>query len=430
MIKIEKDFDEIEKLLYTKHSQIKKNGISHIKKLLSKFNNPHKKMGHIIHITGTNGKGTVAYITSSILRNMGFNTALYISPHINSLTERIQINGKPITKEDFVYLFKKIEAYSHDLSFFEIMTLIAFLYFHDRVDYSVIEVGIGGLYDTTNVFDETTLCFITSIGMDHTDMLGHKLKDIALQKAGIIKKNSVCVTGKHSSEIRRVIEEKCIGLNSRLIEVDDFFEIKKYNLDDNTMVVVNKNSGREFKMGILGIKQTFNLSLVLKGLNEIGVIADDDLLKKALININIDCRFQTIIKYIKDRKKTFILDGAHNPEAISVFMDNLKFFNINNPVLIFSILSTKDYSEVIKIINNRNVFKRIIVCEIKNFKKLNPYLIADEFLKHKFDIDVSIIPDIDIALKKSTDISDNICVAGSFYLASDALRSVYDINWI
>lgn len=198
MNKIEERYREIENLLYSRHSQIKKNGIEHIKKILLKLGEPQKKMGKIIHITGTNGKGSVAYIAESIIRSMGFKTALYTSPHIDDLTERIQINRTPISKEDFIKLFDRVYSLSKDLSFFEMMTLIAFLYFENKADYSVVEVGIGGLYDTTNVFDNTALCFITSISLDHTELLGKTKSEIAFQKSGIIKKGSVCVTDRKS----------------------------------------------------------------------------------------------------------------------------------------------------------------------------------------------------------------------------------------
>ena len=119
----------IEEMLYTKHSQIRKNGVENFKKVLREFSDPHKKIGKIIHVTGTNGKGSVSYITMSLLKTLGYRVGLYTSPHVNSLTERIQINGLYISEKDFVDIFESISHKIEGLNFFEIMTLIAFIYF-------------------------------------------------------------------------------------------------------------------------------------------------------------------------------------------------------------------------------------------------------------------------------------------------------------
>lgn len=424
MNEIEKRYKEIENILYSRHSQIKKNGIEHIKKILSKLGEPQKKMGKIIHITGTNGKGSVAYISESILRNIGFKTALYTSPHIDDLTERIQINRTPISKEDFIKLFDHVYSLSKDLSFFEMMTVIAFLYFENKVDYSVIEVGIGGLYDTTNVFDNTSLCFITSISLDHTELLGKTKSEIAFQKSGIIKKGSVCVTPRFEEGIKDIVYKKCVENNAYHLECDNFFEIKNFDRINGLMNILNKETGDEFNMSILGLKQPLNLSMVVKGLEKIGIRPDKKTLQKALSDIKINCRFQTLVKNINGKEKFLVLDGAHNPEAFSVLIDNLRFFDIKDPVLVFSILSTKNYAEVIKKICDCGLFKRVIICEINNTKKLSATFIADEFSKYSSDIELTVISDYDIALKYASNLSDNICVCGSFYLVSDVIKII------
>ncbi|MEF3280976.1 MAG: hypothetical protein K6357_08450 [Elusimicrobiota bacterium] len=422
--KIDVRFAEIENLLYTKHSQIKKSGFGNIVEVLEKLENPHKRIGEVIHITGTNGKGSVAYITESILRNLGYRTALYVSPHINSLTERIQLNGKNITKVEFIKIFEDVYAISRDLSFFEIMTLIAFRYFADKVDYAVIEVGIGGIYDTTNVIENSRLCFITSIDLDHTEMLGKEKIEIARQKSGIIKKNSVCVVGDIDDDSKKAIQEKCSIENAKMVVSRDRFKIIDFDIKNRLMTIESDEDGIKCDINIMGIKQTANLSMVLDGLKEIGVKVDKAVLKTAVSNISINCRFDIIEKYINGVKKRFILDGAHNPQAISIFIENVLFFKITDPVLIFSILSTKDYESVIKKIIDAGIFKNIFISDIDNYKRINPVFIANKISSLDPSIDVSVNSDIEMALKAALDVSDNICVCGSFYLASDAIKII------
>ncbi len=216
-------FEEIKNILYTKHSLIKKNGIQHIVNLLNKMGNPHKMIGRVIHITGTNGKGSVAYLSSMALMSCGKKVGVYTSPHIRSLTERIKINGENISEEDFIRLYDYVVSFDENLSFFEILTLIMINYFAEqRVDFSVIEVGIGGLYDTTNVVDGE-LCFITSIDYDHMDMLGPTLNDIAFQKAGIIKNNSVCIVGEVGDEQFEIIKKVGLEHNATVLKAEIFF---------------------------------------------------------------------------------------------------------------------------------------------------------------------------------------------------------------
>ncbi len=424
MIGIKEKFKEIEKKLYTRHSQVKKNGLEHVKKILDKLQNPQQRMGRIIHITGTNGKGSVAYITEAILRACGYKTALYTSPHISGLQERIRINSIPIPEKEFIELYEKVISVDESLSFFEIMTLIAFLYFRDRVDYSVIEVGIGGLYDTTNVFEKKDLCFITSVGFDHMDMLGSTLSDIAFQKAGIIKENCICIIPELGYEAKKVIEEECRKKNAKLIEVKDFFEIVEFDKSQNLMIVKNLESMDLYPLKLVGVRQTLNLSMVLKGLEEIGIKPENKVLTSALSSIEINCRFEIIKKRVSDNDIYFILDGAHNPQAFDVFIENIKYFRIDEPSLIFSILSTKDYNAIIKRIVEIKIFKKIIITEIDNQKKLNPYFIADMFYSYSKDIDLTVVSDLDVAIKTAISYSRNICVAGSFYLVSEAKKII------
>lgn len=415
-------FWEIERELYTKHSTIKKNGIEHVLKILEKMGNPQKKIGRVIHITGTNGKGSVAYLSAAFLKELGYRVGLYTSPHVNSLTERIKVNFKDIPSEDFVRLYDYVLSFDKNLSFFEIMTLIMIKYFEEnRVDFSVIEVGIGGLYDTTNVVDGI-LCFITSIDYDHMDMLGPTLNDIAFQKAGIIKEKSLCVVGDIGLEQMNIIKDVADKKNASILKTEDLFDI--IGMDDTIMIIRDKKTSEIFRSSVVGIKQTSNISMVLTGLRSVlGIDIDSDIIKKVISNIKIDGRFQIVKKKIDNKIKTFILDGAHNPGAISVFLDNIKFFGFDKekPHLIFSMLSTKDYITSIKKIAESYIFNSVTVTSIDNPKKLSPFLIAETISKFSKEIDITVVEDIKVAILNS--IKNNcICIVGSFYLVSDALK--------
>lgn len=417
---IREKYLEIENLLYTKHSQTKKHGMEYVKNILDKFSNPHKKIGKIIHITGTNGKGSVAYIANSILIQKGFKVGMFTSPHINNLRERIQINGVYITEEEFINIFDEIYQQCENLSFFEILTIMAFIYFErNGVDWSVIEVGIGGLNDITNVVEDTTLCFITSIDMDHMDILGNTKIDIARQKAGIIKRNSFCVIPPLDSEIISIIADKCKLENAELLIVKPFLKIIGLDKNNWAMYIQNTLTGKIFSTNLVGIKQPWNISMVIEGFKKIGIEIDDDVLSKSLLRININCRFEIMNK----NNKTFIFDGAHNKEAFNVFIENIVFFKIEKPVLIFSLLSNKDIVSIVDVIKNSNIFKKIIITEINNPKKFSPFYIADKF-KYQSNMDITVINDIKTAIMYATKFSDNICIAGSFYLASQAIEIV------
>ncbi len=422
-------FREVEEILYTKHSLVKKNGIQHIVNLLNKMGNPHKMIGRVIHITGTNGKGSVAYLSSMALLSCGKKVGVYTSPHVRSLTERIKINGKNISEEDFVRLYDYVVSFDKNLSFFEILTLIMINYFAEqKVDFSVIEVGIGGLYDTTNVVNGE-LCFITSIDYDHMDMLGPTLNDIAFQKAGIIKNNSVCIVGEVGDEQFDIIKKVGLERNATVLKAASFFNIE--GLDNNfKMILKDTRNLKRFKMLPIGIKQPLNLSMVIKGLELIGVDINLERFYNMIENTNIDGRFQ-IIK-IAASNKTVILDGAHNVGAVEGLVENFHFFGLDKErwTLLFSILSTKDYKAIVKKLASSMLFDRIIITSVNSPKRLSPYLIADIFTECKADLDISVVDDSKIAFELALKNSDRICITGSFYLVSEILTFLSEKNMI
>ena len=417
-------FIEVENILYTKHANIKKNGLEHIRKILEKMGDPQKKIGRVIHITGTNGKGSVAYLLSGFLNSLGFKVGLFTSPHIRSLTERIKINGVDIDEESFVRLYDYVTSFDDNLSFFEIMTLVMIKYFQERcVDFSVVEVGIGGLYDTTNVVDGE-LCYITSVDYDHMDMLGLTLDEIAFQKGGIIKEGSVCIAGDVPQKQIEIIKDISAKKNATFIKAQDIFHIE--GLDEKfNMIIINKKDGAKFKMPLVGLKQTLNLSMVIEGLSMLGFNVDYDLIERSLSSVKLEGRFQIIEKDLNVGRRIFILDGAHNLGAIRGFIENIRFFGFDakKPSLVFSMLSTKDYKNSIRHLSETGIFKRVVVTSLNNPKKLSPYLIADHFSGE----DVTVIDDLKNAIYYALKDNEVVCVLGSFYLVSDAIKVLEEL---
>ncbi|MEK6867355.1 MAG: Mur ligase family protein, partial [Nanoarchaeota archaeon] len=186
------------------------------RELLAKLKHPEKRLGTIIHVTGTNGKGSVCAMLANILHVTGYTVGLYTSPHLSQITERIRINEQQISKEDFAAIIQRVRPFVTTESFFEVMTVLGFVYFANKhVDFSVVEVGLGGRLDATNVV-ESTLSVITNISLEHTQRLGKIEQEIAREKAGIIKENSICVTGA-TGEALSVIQNICREKNTDLV---------------------------------------------------------------------------------------------------------------------------------------------------------------------------------------------------------------------
>ena len=216
------NYDNVIKYLYSlERKKGSKLGLKNIKELLRKINNPEKDL-KCIHVAGTNGKGSVCAMISSVLQEAGYKVGMYTSPHLSDFRERFLINNKKISKKNIIKYFLEVKKFVDEQTFFEVITAMAFLYFKaEKVDFLVLEVGLGGRLDATNVV-RPLISVITNVDIEHTDFLGKKIERIAYEKAGIIKENIPVVTGargKSLSTIKRICKEK----NSEL------FISKKYN---------------------------------------------------------------------------------------------------------------------------------------------------------------------------------------------------------
>ncbi len=348
-------------------------GLERIEKILKLLKNPQDKV-KIIHIAGTNGKGSVCAILANILKCAGYKTGLYTSPHLVEYTERIKINGEDISKEDFAKYIELVcnlaDKNKIELTEFEILTAATFKYFADnKVKYAVIETGMGGRYDATNVCKKPFISIITPISLDHTDRLGDTIEKIAFEKAGIIKPKSIVIT-EISNKGFKVIKEVAEKQKAKFYVVANYVEMN-YKNDTNYAVIQDI----KYEFPLLGQYQKGNLSLVIKALEHIKV--SKEALKEGLKTVKWGAR----LEYLKD--KNIIIDGAHNPDAAKELKKSLDYyFPKQKRTYIYSTINTKDYKEVARILFNEDDEIYFYEFNHKNAVTYSEYIQNVPFLKN------------------------------------------------
>ena len=380
-------------------------GLEKLARLLDKLGSPQKKI-RAIHVAGTNGKGTVCTLLARTLQLAGYKTGLFISPHLITPTERIQINGCNIPQDTFSHALQTVlDIEEEPLNFFELLTVVAFIYFaKEGVDFAVLETGLGGRKDPTN------LCFpllsiITSIGLDHTQILGDTLEKIAAEKAGIIKSEIPVLCGEMDEISATVIRQeaqikqaplKWIKEGEPFIKKTEFFEQGKTQL---------LKGGNPWMLPILGEKQTQNACLVYQAAKQLGV--DDCLIKTAFETVQISCRFEVLHK----DSTTLILDGAHNPQAIESLIRCWKRSPwATTGTLLCGFMKDKDYLTMFSLLSSH--FQKIILTvpsspRAAGEKELHRFLSCPA---------VEFVPDVRMALSRACLSGENILCTGSFYL--------------
>lgn len=316
-------------------------GLGRISSVLKLLGNPENDF-KIIHVAGTNGKGSVCSITAKILECAGFKTALYTSPHLVEYTERIKINSEDISKEDFakyISLVVKIaDENSIELTEFEILTAAAFKYFSDKkVDYALIETGLGGRFDATNAAENKILSVITSISIDHKNILGSTTEKIAFEKAGILRTNIPVIISEKNKGFD-VVKNQAEKLNSPILIPETKVEILFENGINYAFI-----DGKKFEFSLLGAFQRENLELVFEITKQLYI--NENSVRKALKTVQWHSRFQ----YIKD--KNLLIDGAHNEDGAKVLRKSLDlYFKKQKRTFIYGSMNTKEYNKVAEIL--------------------------------------------------------------------------------
>lgn len=299
-------------------------GLDRISAVLDKFGNPENSL-KFIHVAGTNGKGSVCTMLASILQEAGYKTGLYTSPHIWEYTERIKVNGADIPKETFAEYVQMITGTGIHLTEFEILTVMMFLYFKEKnVDTAVLETGLGGRLDATNVIKQNLCSIITHIDLDHTDRLGDTKDKIAYEKAGIIKNGCPVITAEGYEAVRDKADE-CGSM----------------------FILTNPYVNPEFidALALKGNQQVENLALVINAVNYLFKDIDNKTIIEGLKKVKNPCRFEYV------QGKNLIIDASHNPNGIEALRDNLDwFFPREKRRFVFGSLKNKDYSRMMNIL--------------------------------------------------------------------------------
>ena len=352
--------------------------LDNIKNLSNHLGNPHHHF-KTIHIAGTNGKGSTSHILSSILQESGYKVGLYTSPHLKDFRERVKINGSNIPEADIVEFVSSNKQYFEDnnLSFFEMTVGLAFDYFkNQKVDIAIIEVGMGGRLDSTNIISPE-LSIITNIGLDHTKFLGTTLKDIAFEKAGIIKKDTPVIIGETQLEISEVFKDKASEMGSKILYADQQKKIK-------------------FLSDLEGSYQDKNIQTVLCAIRELQKsnwnIAEDAIklgLSKVQLNTGFIGRWSVL-----GQSPLTICDTAHNKEGLSIVLEDIKSLNIPIMHFVIGFVNDKDIDLLINLFPEKahyyfcspSILRGLDANELKNkFRRKNRHGTVFSSVKDAFD---------------------------------------------
>ena len=329
-------------------------GLENIRELLRRLGNPQDKL-KFIHIAGTNGKGSTLAFISEILMENGYKVGRYVSPTIFEYRERFQIQGKPVSKAEVGRLMEAVavhadamerEKLSHPTPF-EIETAMAFILFAEKkCDFVVLETGMGGLLDATNIIENTLISVITHISRDHMGFLGESIEEIAYHKAGIIKKNAVVVSAAQEESVRNVLENTAVHKQAeRIIFVaEEEIRNEKYDMQKTTFSYKDR---KKIEITLLGTYQVKNAVLALETadvLRNMGYRIEEEKVRKALKKTQWNARFQVISK-----KPLFLVDGAHNVAAAKELRKSVEFYFTNRRIIyIIGVFRDKEYPQVIR----------------------------------------------------------------------------------
>ena len=406
-------------------------GLKNITYLLSLFDNPHLQT-KTIHVAGTNGKGSTAAIISSILQAANYKVGLYTSPHLVHFQERMMINGEFIAKEEVCTLLERMkpaiykvantEGYQHP-TFFEVITTMAFLYFSEQnVDFSIIEVGLGGRLDATNVC-KPIVSVITHLDFDHMDRLGNTLSDIAREKGAIIKQNTAVVSAKQFPEAEEVIKNIASEKEAPLYTYEEDFQttLLRSELNGNLFHYAGiYNQLNNIYVPLAGEYQVENTSLaiaVAELINQKDFMISEDNIINGVKHSQWPGRFEIVRE-----EPMIILDGAHNPNGASQFISNLKRLIPDKKIIaILGVFQDKDYPAIVKIIVPQ--VNQLILTMANNPRATPTEILAKEasqYISKEKIIETNTVPEAIRKALRITEEKEVICITGSLYTVGEA----------
>ena len=401
--------------------------LDNIKELLKIFDKPQDKL-KIIHITGTNGKGSVASFIASALRENNYKVGKFTSPYITNIREEIEINNEEISEEDFAKLATEVREKVEELdekkifvSGFEILTSIAYIYFaRNNLDFAVMEVGMGGRVDATNVMEKSIPVFC-HISLDHANILGDTIGKIAHEKGGIIKENSQVFSYPQDEEARAELKKLSKEKNSDFYEFSqDEVEILSSNEEGN---IFNFRNHKNVEISLIGDHQALNASLALMVLDflkkDYGL--DEEKIKVGLKKAKNIGRTECLSK-----DPLIIIDGSHNLDSIERIEESVKKFSYNKLILGFSLLKDKDHDHILKKIEN--IADKIVLTEIDSDRHTDLKELEAEFRKFSKK-EIYPIKNREEAVEKTLSLAgegDMILWCGSLYLIKDIRKIILE----
>ena len=403
--------------------------LRHVEELLNRMHNP-QLAARTIHIAGTKGKGSVAAMMAQVLSSSGYKTGLYTSPHLHTLRERISVDGSLISEAEFAATMAEIKPFIESmrqdtafrqLTYFEALTALVFAYFKKkRVDFQVLEVGLGGRLDATNVA-RPVVCIITPISLDHTQILGDSLEEIAREKAGIIKSGCRVVLSPQPEEAASVITDICREKEAKVVQVGKDVNWHKIGGDfhQQSLVIEGKTSKYQVSIPLLGDFQLENAAAAvaaLEILDSAGFAISAADIAQGLARVKWSGRFQ-----ILQQHPTVLVDGAHNVASMKVLVSNIKaYFSYKRIFLVFGTSCDKDIPGIINELVALS--PQVIVTRTAHSRAATISTMAAEFSKR--GIEPEIRETISEAISRALSLADStdiICVTGSLFVVAEAL---------
>ncbi len=402
-------------------------GLSRTRELLARMGNPQDKL-RFIHVAGTNGKGSVCAMLASVLKAAGYKTGLYTSPYILRFNDRMRINGQDIPDDELGEITEYVKQYAETMedhpTEFELVTAIGFEYFYRHgCDFVVLEVGMGGELDSTNVIESPVVSVINVLDLDHTSVLGATIKEIAKAKAGIIKKGRPVVSADNTVEGKAVVEATCKALGCDYHSLGENFLANDYVFFAKSFTglfgIGFEYNGEEYSVSLNGRYQFCNAAVVMKTVEVLrteGVQISVEAVKEGLATVRWQARFEIMRK----APVAFIYDGGHNPQGIRAAVDSFKLHTDIRPVVLIGVMADKDYTAELEML--MEIADSFVTVKPNNPRSLSAENLAAAIEKIGGVAEAASTVEEGVALALSKE--KNIFATGSLYMYEEVKKAL------